>query len=177
MLDNTLQDALIRFKRMQGCSALWLPGTDHASIATEVKIVEKLAQEGLSKEALGREKFLERAWEWKEEYGGRIVEQLKKMGSSCDWKRERFTMDEKLSEAVTEVFVRLYEKGLIYRGERIVHWCPCCLTSISDAEVEYDEKEGSFWYIRYPIKVDDYLTVATTRPEQCLGYCAAVSGR
>ena len=169
-LDNTLQDALIRFKRMQGCSALWLPGTDHASIATEVKIVEKLAQEGLSKEALGREKFLERAWEWKEEYGGRIVEQLKKMGSSCDWKRERFTMDEKLSEAVTEVFVRLYEKGLIYRGERIVHWCPCCLTSISDAEVEYDEKEGSFWYIRYPIKgTDDYLTVATTRPETMLG--------
>lgn len=169
-LDNTLQDALIRFKRMQGYSALWLPGTDHASIATEVKIVEKLAQEGLSKEALGREKFLERAWEWKEEYGGRIVEQLKKMGSSCDWKRERFTMDEKLSEAVTEVFVRLYEKGLIYRGERIVHWCPCCLTSISDAEVEYDEKEGSFWYIRYPIKgTDDYLTVATTRPETMLG--------
>ena len=140
-LDNTLQDALIRFKRMQGYSALWLPGTDHASIATEVKIVERLSKEGLSKESLGRDKFLERAWEWKNEYGGRIVEQLKKIGSSCDWKRESFTMDEKLSKAVTEVFVRLYEKGLIYRGERIVHWCPCCLTTISDAEVEYEEME------------------------------------
>lgn len=169
-LDNTLQDTLIRFKRMQGYCALWLPGTDHASIATEVKIVGKMAEEGLTKEALGREKFLERAWKWKEQYGGRIVEQLKRLGSSCDWKRERFTMDENLSKAVTEVFVRLYEKGLIYRGKRIINWCPCCLTTISDAEVEYEEQEGKFWYIRYPVKDSDgYITVATTRPETMLG--------
>ena len=169
-LDNTLQDTLTRFKRMQGYCALWLPGTDHASIATEVKIVEKMAQEGLTKEDLGREKFLERAWAWRKQYGGRIVEQLKRLGSSCDWKREAFTMDEKLSKAVLEVFVRLYEKGLIYRGERIINWCPCCLTSISDAEVEYEEKEGSFWYIRYPVKgSDEHVTVATTRPETMLG--------
>ncbi len=169
-LDNTMQDAIIRFKRMQGFCALWLPGTDHASIATEVKIVEKLAEEGLTKEDLGREKFLERAWEWKKQYGGRIVEQLKCLGSSCDWKRESFTMDKRLSKAVVEVFVRLYEKGLIYRGERIINWCPCCLTSISDAEVEYEEQEGHFWHIRYPIKdSDEYVTLATTRPETMLG--------
>lgn len=169
-LDNTMQDILIRMKRMQGYCALWLPGTDHASIATEVKIVEKMAEEGISKEDLGREGFLERAWAWKEQYGGRIVEQLKKLGSSCDWKRERFTMDEGLSKAVLEVFVRLYEKGLIYRGERIINWCPCCGTSISDAEVEYEEKDGSFWHIRYPIKgSNEFIEVATTRPETMLG--------
>jgi valyl-tRNA synthetase len=169
-LDNTMQDIIIRFKRMQGFCALWLPGTDHASIATELKIVEKLKEEGLTKEELGREKFLERAWQWKEQYGGRIVEQLKSLGSSCDWKRERFTMDEKLSEAVIEVFVRLYEKGLIYRGERIINWCPCCLTSISDTEVEYEEQGGNFWHIRYPVKgSDEYVTIATTRPETMLG--------
>ena len=133
-------------KRIQGFSTLWLPGTDHASIATEAKIVEAMAKEGITKEAIGREKFLERAWEWKKLYGGRIVEQLKKLGSSCDWKRERFTMDEGLSEAVKEVFIRLYNKKLIYRGERIINWCPKCNTSISDAEVEYEEKEGSFWH-------------------------------
>ena len=169
-LDNTMQDIIIRFKRMQGFCALWLPGTDHASIATELKIVEKLKEEGLTKEELGREKFLERAWQWKEQYGGRIVEQLKSLGSSCDWKRERFTMDEKLSEAVIEVFIRLYEKGLIYRGERIINWCPCCLTSISDTEVEYEEQGGNFWHIRYPVKgSDEYVTIATTRPETLLG--------
>ena len=169
-LDNTMQDIIIRFKRMQGFCALWLPGTDHASIATELKIVEKLKEEGLTKEELGREKFLEHAWQWKEQYGGRIVEQLKSLGSSCDWKRERFTMDEKLSEAVIEVFVRLYEKGLIYRGERIINWCPCCLTSISDTEVEYEEQGGNFWHIRYPVKgSDEYVTIATTRPETLLG--------
>ena len=169
-LDNTLQDILIRWKRMQGASALWLPGTDHASIATEAKIVEAMARDGLTKDMLGREKFLERAWEWKRVYGGRIVEQLKKLGSSCDWERERFTMDEGLSEAVKEVFLRLYNKGLIYRGERIINWCPRCSTSISDAEVEYEEKEGSFWHIRYPVKDSgEFIVVATTRPETMLG--------
>jgi len=169
-LNNTLQDILIRFRRMQGYNTLWLPGTDHASIATEVKIVEKMAEEGLTKEDVGREEFLRRAWKWKEEYGGRIVEQLKKLGSSCDWKRERFTMDEGLSKAVLEVFIRLYEKGLIYRGERIINWCPCCGTSLSDAEVEYEEKEGSFWHIKYPVVGSDaYLEIATTRPETMLG--------
>ncbi|HHW31962.1 MAG TPA: valine--tRNA ligase [Clostridiaceae bacterium] len=169
-LDNTLQDILIRWKRMQGYSALWLPGTDHASIATEAKIVEAMAKEGLTKEDIGREKFLERAWEWKRVYGGRIVEQLKKLGSSCDWDRERFTMDEGLSRAVLEVFIRLYKKGLIYRGERIINWCPKCNTSISDAEVEYEEKEGHFWHIKYPIKGrDEYIVIATTRPETMLG--------
>lgn len=169
-LDNTLQDILIRWKRMQGFSALWLPGTDHASIATEAKIVEAMAKEGLTKEMLGREKFLEKAWEWKKVYGGRIVEQLKKLGSSCDWQRERFTMDEGLSKAVREVFLRLYKKGLIYRGERIINWCPHCNTSISDAEVEYEEKEGSFWHIRYPVKdSNEFIVVATTRPETMLG--------
>jgi len=169
-LDNTLQDILIRWKRMQGFCTLWLPGTDHASIATEAKIVEAMAKEGITKEDIGREKFLERAWDWKKHYGGRIVEQLKKLGSSCDWQRERFTMDEGLSEAVKEVFIRLYQKGLIYRGERIINWCPKCNTSISDAEVEYEEKAGHFWHIRYPIKdSDEYVVVATTRPETMLG--------
>ena len=169
-LDNTMQDILIRMKRMQGYCTLWLPGTDHASIATEAKIVEKMASEGITKDDIGRDAFLERAWEWKAQYGGRIVEQLKKLGSSCDWKRERFTMDEGLSEAVKEVFVRLYEKGLIYRGERIINWCPVCGTSISDAEVEYEEHDGSFWHIKYPVAgTDEYLEIATTRPETMLG--------
>jgi len=169
-LDETIQDILIRWKRMQGFSALWLPGTDHASIATEAKIVEAMAKEGLTKEMIGREKFLERAWEWKRHYGGRIVEQLKKLGSSCDWERERFTMDEGLSEAVQEVFIRLYDKGLIYRGEKIINWCPHCNTSISDAEVEYEEKAGNLWHIKYPIKdSNEYIVVATTRPETMLG--------
>ncbi|MDD4189144.1 MAG: valine--tRNA ligase, partial [Eubacteriales bacterium] len=169
-LDETQQDILIRMKRMQGYSTLWLPGTDHASIATEAKIVEALAGEGLTKDMLGREKFLERAWAWKEKYGGRIVEQLKKLGSSCDWERERFTMDEGLSKAVTEVFIRLYNKGLIYRGERIINWCPGCNTSISDTEVEHEEKEGSFWHLKYPIKeTGEFIAVATTRPETMLG--------
>ena len=169
-LDNTLQDILLRWKWLQGYCALWLPGTDHASIATEARIVETMAKEGLKKEDIGREKFLERAWEWKRVYGGRIVEQLKKLGSSCDWDRERFTMDEGLSKAVLEVFVRLYEKGLIYRGDRIINWCPKCCTSISDAEVEHEEQDGSFWHIRYPIKDSGgFVTVATTRPETMLG--------
>ena len=169
-LDCTLQDSMTRFKRMQGYEALWLPGTDHASIATEAKIVEAMRGEGTSKEELGREGFLERAWEWKRNYSGRIVEQLKKMGSSCDWERERFTLDEGCSDAVREVFVRLYEKGLIYRGERIINWCPHCMTSISDAEVEYEEHDGHFWHIRYPLSDGSgYLEIATTRPETLLG--------
>ena len=169
-LDNTLQDIFIRYKRMAGYCALWVPGTDHASIATEAKIVEAMAKEGLTKEMIGREAFLERAWDWKEKYAGRIVEQLKKMGVSCDWDRERFTMDEGCSEAVKEVFVNLYNKGLIYQGERLVNWCPHCLTSISDAEVEFSEQDGNLWHIRYPIKdSDEYITVATTRPETMLG--------
>ncbi len=169
-LDNTLQDILIRFKRMQGFDTLWLPGTDHASIATEAKIVEKMRQEGVTKEDIGRDGFLERAWEWKKQYGGRIIEQLKKLGSSCDWDRERFTLDEGCNKAVNEVFVRLYEKGLIYRGERIINWCPHCKTSISDAEVEYEEQAGHFWHLRYPFKDGSgYLELATTRPETLLG--------
>ena len=169
-LDNTLQDILIRFKRMQGYSALWVPGTDHASIATEAKVVEKIATEGLTKESLGREKFLDRVWDWKKEYGGRIVKQLKKIGSSADWDRERFTMDEGCNKAVKEVFVNLYNKGLIYRGERIINWCPCCLTSISDAEVEYEDQAGSFWHLRYPLSDGSgYIEMATTRPETMLG--------
>ena len=169
-LDATFQDVLIRFRRMQGYSALWLPGTDHASIATEAKIVAAMKQEGLSKEDLGRDGFLERAWAWKETYGNRIIEQQKKMGSSCDWDRQRFTLDEGCSKAVREVFVKLYEKGLIYRGERIINWCPDCLTSISDAEVEYEEKDGFFWHIKYPLADGTgYLEVATTRPETMLG--------
>ncbi|PWM42051.1 MAG: valine--tRNA ligase [Clostridiales bacterium] len=169
-LDETLQDILIRWRRMQGYCALWLPGTDHASIATEAKIVEAMRKEGVTKEEIGREAFLERAWDWKRQYGGRIVEQLKKLGSSCDWERERFTLDEGCSKAVREVFVRLYEKGLIYRGERIINWCPHCKTSISDAEVEFEEKAGHFWHLRYPFKDGSgYLELATTRPETMLG--------
>ncbi|MDE6357389.1 MAG: valine--tRNA ligase, partial [Eubacteriales bacterium] len=169
-LDNTLQDILIRWKRMQGYSALWLPGTDHASISTEVKIVDALAKEGITKEDLGREGFLKRAWEWKEEYGGTIVNQLKKLGNSCDWDRERFTMDEGLSKAVLEVFVRLYEKGYIYKGEKLINWCPNCQTTISDAEVDHEEKDGFFWHIKYPIKdSNEFLQFATTRPETMLG--------
>lgn len=169
-LDNTLQDILIRFKRMQGYEALWLPGTDHASIATEAKIVEAMRKEGISKEDIGRDKFLERAWDWKRQYGGRIVSQLKKIGSSCDWDRERFTMDEGCNKAVKEVFVNLYNKDLIYRGERIINWCPHCLTSISDAEVEYEEQAGHFWHLRYPYKDGSgYINLATTRPETLLG--------
>ncbi len=169
-LDNTLQDTIIRYKRMQGFETLWLPGTDHASIATEVKIVEAMKKEGITKEDIGREKFLERAWEWKEKFGGRIIEQLKKIGSSCDWERERFTLDEGCSKAVREVFVRMYEKGLIYKGDRIINWCPECGTSISDAEVEYSEQDGNFWHIRYPFKDGSgYMEIATTRPETLLG--------
>ena len=169
-LDETLQDILIRLKRMQGYVALWLPGTDHASIATEAKIVEAMRQDGVSKEDIGRDGFLERAWDWKEQYGGRIIEQLKKLGASCDWSRQRFTLDEGCSEAVKEFFIRLYEQGLIYRGERIIHWCPHCMTSISDAEVEYEEQDGCFWHLRYPFADGDgYLELATTRPETLLG--------
>lgn len=169
-LDETLQDIIIRFRRMQGYSTLWLPGTDHASIATEAKIVEAMREEGLTKEEIGREKFLERAWEWKKKYGGRIIEQLKKLGSSCDWERERFTLDEGCSKAVREVFVRLYEKGLIYRGERIINWCPHCRTSISDAEVEFSEHDGHFWHLRYPLADGSgFVQLATTRPETLLG--------
>ena len=175
-LDNTMQDILIRYKRMQGYNALWQPGTDHASIATEVKIIEKLKEEGIDKSDLGREGFLERAWDWKKEYGGRIVSQLKKLGSSCDWDRERFTMDEGCNKAVTEVFCKMHEKGWIYKGSRIINWCPVCNTSISDAEVEYQEQAGHFWHIKYPL-VDqngqpsktEFLEFATTRPETMLG--------
>ena len=169
-LDNTLQDILIRWRRMQGYEALWLPGTDHAAIATEVKITEAMKQEGLTKMDIGREKFLERAWDWRAKFGGRIVQQLRKIGSSCDWDRERFTMDEGCSKAVREVFVRLYEQGLIYRGERIINWCPHCMTSISDAEVEFDEKDAFFYHLRYPLADGSgYLELATTRPETMLG--------
>ncbi len=169
-LDNTLQDILIRWRRMQGYCTLWLPGTDHASIATEAKIVEALANEGISKHDLGRDLFLEKAWSWKEEYGGIIINQLKKLGTSCDWTRERFTMDESCSKAVKEVFIRLYEKGLIYKGERIINWCPKCKTSISDIETIYEDHKGSFWHIKYPIKdSDEYIEIATTRPETMLG--------
>ena len=169
-LDNTLQDILIRYHRMAGYDTLWLPGTDHASIATEAKIVEAMRKEGISKEDLGRDGFLERAWDWKKQYGGRIIEQLKKLGSSCDWDRERFTLDEGCSKAVNEVFCRLYEKDLIYRGNRMVNWCPCCNTSISDAEVEYEEQDGSFWHLLYTVKeTGEKLELATTRPETMLG--------
>ena len=169
-LDNTLQDILIRYHRMAGYDTLWLPGTDHASIATEAKIVETMRKEGISKEDLGRDGFLERAWDWKKQYGGRIIEQLKKLGSSCDWDRERFTLDEGCSKAVNEVFCRLYEKDLIYRGNRMVNWCPYCNTSISDAEVEYEEQDGSFWHLLYTVKeTGEQLELATTRPETMLG--------
>ena len=175
-LDNTMQDILIRFKRMQGYNALWQPGTDHASIATEVKIIENLKKEGIDKHDLGREGFLEKAWEWKKEYGGRIINQLKKLGSSCDWDRERFTMDEGCNKAVTEVFCKMHEKGWIYKGNRIGNWCPVCKTSISDAEVVYEEQAGHFWHIKYPLIEEDgsvsttrFLEFATTRPETMLG--------
>ncbi|MBQ6409197.1 MAG: valine--tRNA ligase [Butyrivibrio sp.] len=175
-LDNTMQDILIRYKRMQGYNALWQPGTDHASIATEVKIIDTLKAEGIDKRDLGREKFLERAWEWKKEYGGTIISQLKKMGSSCDWDRERFTMDDGCNEAVTEVFCKMHEKGYIYKGSRIVNWCPVCKTSISDAEVEYEEQAGHLWHIKYPVinedgsvSKTDFIEFATTRPETMLG--------
>ena len=169
-LDETLQDILIRFKKMQGYNTLWQPGTDHASIATEVKIIDALKKEGIEKEDLGREKFLERAWKWKEEYGGTIVSQLKKLGSACDWDRERFTMDEGCSKAVQKVFIDLYNKGYIYRGSRIINWCPVCQTSISDAEVEYEDQAGHFWHIKYPVVgSDEYVEIATTRPETMLG--------
>ncbi len=170
-LDHTLQDVLIRWKRMQGYEALWLPGTDHASIATEVKVVDKIrAEEGITKEELGRDAFLERAWEWREEYGRRITKQMQKLGNSCDWERERFTMDEGCNKAVTEVFVRLYEKNLIYKGYRLINWCPDCKTTLSDAEVEHEDQAGHFWHIRYNVKdSDEYLEIATTRPETMLG--------
>lgn len=170
-LDETLQDILIRYKRMSGYNTLWVPGTDHASIATEAKIVAKLKEEGTTKEELGRDKFLERAWEWKKEYGGTITKQIKKLGSSCDWSRERFTLDDGLSKAVQTVFINLYNKGLIYKGEKMINWCPTCHTTISDSEVEYEQEPTHLWYIKYPIKGEDgkYLTVATTRPETMLG--------
>ena len=171
-MDSTLQDILIRFKRMQGYAALWVPGTDHAGIATQIKVEEELRKnEGLSRYDLGREKFLERVWDWKHKYGNRIVEQQKKLGASCDWSRARFTMDEGLSKAVRHVFVSLYKKGLIYKGSRIINWCPHCVTALSDAEVEYQDKPGSFWHIRYPIQGEEgrYVIVATTRPETMLG--------
>lgn len=169
-LNNTLQDILIRWKRMEGYSVLWLPGTDHASISTEAKVVDKIKKEGKSKEGLGRERFLEEAWDWTHKYGNTIKNQLKKLGVSCDWSRDRFTLDEGLSKAVEEVFIRLYEKGLIYRGNRIINWCPNCRTAISDAEVEHEDSLGSIWHIRYPIKgSDDFIVIATTRPETMLG--------
>ena len=175
-LDNTMQDILIRWKRMEGYNALWQPGTDHASIATEVKIIGELKKQGIDKHDLGREKFLDKAWEWKEQYGGRIIKQLKKLGSSCDWDRERFTMDEGCNKAVTEVFIKMHEKGYIYKGSRIVNWCPVCHTSISDAEVEYEEQQGHLWHIKYPFIEEDgsvsttrFIEFATTRPETMLG--------
>ena len=169
-LDNTLQDILIRWRRMQGYSTLWLPGTDHASIATEAKIVGKMKEEGLTKEQIGRDEFLKRAWDWKREYGGRIVQQLKKLGSSCDWERERFTLDEGCSRAVQKVFMDLYNKGLIYHGVRMINWCPNCKTSISDIECEYEEQDGFFWHINYPLSDGSgFVQIATTRPETLLG--------
>ena len=170
-LDNTMQDILIRYKRMQGYEALWQPGTDHAAIATEVKVINKLKEEGISKADLGREGFLKECWKWREEYGTRIVKQLHKLGSSADWDRERFTMDEGCSDAVLEVFIKLYEKGYIYKGSRIVNWCPVCKTSISDAEVEHVEQDGFFWHINYPVVGEPgrFVEIATTRPETLLG--------
>ena len=170
-LDNTMQDILIRFKRMQGYEALWQPGTDHAAIATEVKVIEKLKEQGIDKDEIGREEFLKHAWAWKEEYGSRIINQLKKLGSSADWERERFTMDEGCSKAVEEVFIKLYEKGYIYKGSRIINWCPVCQTSISDAEVEHVDQAGHFWHIKYPIvgSENEFVEIATTRPETLLG--------
>ena len=170
-MDSTLQDILIRFKRMQGYAALWVPGTDHAGIATQIKVEEELrTKEGLTRYDLGREKFLERVWDWKRQYGGRIVQQQKKLGASCDWDRARFTMDEGCSKAVRETFCELYEKGLIYKGSRIINWCPHCVTALSDAEVEYQDKPGHLWHMRYPLTDGSgYLVVATTRPETMMG--------
>ena len=169
-LDNTLQDILIRYKRMEGYNALWIPGTDHAAISTEVKVTNQLKEEGIDKKELGREGFLERTWQWKEEYAGTIENQLKKLGISCDWDRERFTMDEGCSKAVEEVFINLYNKGYIYKGSRIINWCPKCKTSLSDAEVEHEDQDGNFWHIKYPIAgTDRFLEIATTRPETLLG--------
>ncbi len=170
-LDNTLQDILIRYKRMQGYNALWIPGTDHAAISTEVKVTNQLKSEGIDKKEMGREKFLARTWEWKEEYGGAINDQLKKLGVSCDWDRERFTMDEGCSAAVEEVFIKLYNDGYIYKGSRIINWCPVCKTSLSDAEVEHEEQAGHFWHLRYPVvgEPDRFIEIATTRPETMLG--------
>ncbi len=170
-LDNTMQDILIRYKRMQGYNALWQPGTDHAAIATEVRVIESLKEQGIEKESLGREGFLEKCWDWKKEYGGRIINQLKKMGSSADWERERFTMDEGCSDAVLDVFIKLYEKGYIYKGSRIINWCPVCQTSISDAEVEHEEQDGFFWHINYPVVGEEgrFVEIATTRPETMFG--------
>ena len=170
-LDNTMQDILCRFKRMEGYEVLWQPGTDHAAIATEVKVTNMLKEQGIDKDEIGREKFLEHCWEWKKEYGGRINSQLRKIGSSADWERERFTMDEGCSKAVEEVFCRLYEKGWIYKGSRIINWCPVCQTSISDAEVEYQEQAGHFWHINYPVVGEEgrFVEIATTRPETLLG--------
>ncbi|MDR2502016.1 MAG: valine--tRNA ligase, partial [Oscillospiraceae bacterium] len=168
--DNTVQDILTRAKRMQGFSAVWIPGTDHAGIATQIKVEEELRREGLTRYDLGRDRFLERVWAWKDKYGGRIIQQLKLLGSSCDWDRERFTMDPGCSRAVREVFVALYEKGLIYKGNRIINWCPACTTALSDAEVEHSEQPGHFWHIKYPVRdSDEYVVVATTRPETMLG--------
>src|SRR5690606_29759363 len=169
-LNNTIQDILIRWKRMEGYSALWLPGTDHASISTEARVVNKIKSEGKTKEELGREGFLKEAWDWTRKYGNTIKNQLKKLGVSCDWTRDRFTLDEGLSRAVEEVFIRLYEKGLIYRGDRIINWCPSCKTAISDAEVEHEDTKGSIWHIKYPIKDShEFIIIATTRPETMLG--------
>ena len=170
-LDNTMQDILIRYKRMQGYNALWQPGTDHAAIATEVKVIESLKEQGIDKDDLGRDGFLEKCWEWRKEYGGRILKQLKKLGSSADWERERFTMDEGCSDAVLDVFIKLYEKGYIYKGSRIVNWCPVCQTSISDAEVEHEEQDGFFWHINYPVAGEEgrFVEIATTRPETMFG--------
>ena len=169
-LDDTIQDILIRFKRMQGYNTLWLPGSDHSAISTEMKVVQKLKSEGKTKEELGREKFLEEAWEWTRIYGGTIQEQQRKLGCSCDWDRRRFTLDEGLSEAVLEQFVKLYNEGLIYKGKRMVNWCPNCHTAISDAEVEYKEEDSHLWHLRYKVKDEDkYVEVATTRPETMLG--------
>ncbi|MBQ9921908.1 MAG: class I tRNA ligase family protein, partial [Clostridia bacterium] len=171
-LNNTLQDIIIRTKRMQGYNALWVPGTDHAGIATQIKVEEDLRvnHNGLTRYDLGRDEFLKRVWEWKGKYGDRIINQLKKLGSSCDWTRERFTMDETCSKAVKKTFITLYNKGLIYKGYRIINWCPKCATALSDAEVDYKELDGNFWHIKYPIEgTDDYLVVATTRPETMLG--------
>ena len=168
--DETIQDILIRYKRMQGFEALWMPGYDHAGIATQIKVEEKLREQGLTRFDLGREAFLDKVWDWKNQYGNRIIEQLKTLGCSCDWDRLRFTMDDICAKAVREVFCNLYEKGLIYRGKRIINWCPTCTTALSDAEVEYEEKPGALWYINYPIKdSDEFITVATSRPETMLG--------